>query len=55
MVEFDTAGQFTSGDFDFVTFADQPFMAALLANGFVQDDRPGRLRRAGADGIIRSI
>lgn len=46
-VEFDTAGQFMSGDFDFVTSSDRAFVAALQQMGFVQDRRPGVLHRAG--------
>jgi hypothetical protein len=44
VVEFDTAGQITSGDFDFVAAADEAFAVVLLAVGFLREDRRGRLR-----------
>lgn len=43
VVEFDTASQITSGDFDFVSTEDEPFAKALLMLGFIQGD--GRSRR----------
>jgi len=41
VVEFDTGGQIVSGDFDFVSAADEDFAAALLEVGFRREDRPG--------------
>ena len=38
VVEFDTASEIVSGDFDFVSFADEPFAAALVSLGFEQGD-----------------
>lgn len=38
VVEFDTGGRITSGDFDFVGGDDEAFAAALVAEGFVQGD-----------------
>jgi len=51
-VEFDTARQCTSGDFDFVTSSDQAFMDALQGAGFSQDKRPGRMQRQVLSGTI---
>jgi len=45
VVEFDTGGQITSGDFDFVAAADEAFAEALLTVGFLREDRRGRLRK----------
>lgn len=45
VVEFDTGGAIVSGDFDFAGGDDAGFRAAMLAVGFVQEDRRGRLLR----------
>lgn len=47
VIEFDTGGQFMSGDFDFVTSSDTRFISALKHFGFVPDGRPGVLQRPG--------
>ena len=47
VVGFETGGAFMSGDFDFVTEADAPFVAALEKAGFVRDRRSGRPQRPG--------
>jgi hypothetical protein len=39
VVEFDTAGQIHSGDFDLVTVAETELREALLAVGFIKEDR----------------
>ena len=44
-VEFYTAGAVISGDFDIVSGAPTPLEKALLAVGFVREDRRGRLLR----------
>jgi len=46
VVEFDTAGQIHSGDFDLVSIADAELSEALLAVGFIKEDRPG-IKRGG--------
>lgn len=46
VVEFDTAGQIHSGDFDLVSVADAELTEALLAVGFLKEDRPG-IKRGG--------
>ena len=46
VVEFDTAGQIHSGDFDLVSVADGELSEALLAVGFLKEDRPG-IKRGG--------
>jgi hypothetical protein len=46
VVEFDTAGQIHSGDFDLVSVADTELSEALLAVGFIKEDRPG-VKRGG--------
>ena len=38
-----TDGLFMSGDFDFVAAEDEALKAALLASGFLEEDRRGRL------------
>lgn len=40
VVEFDTASQIVSGDFDFVSGDDDRFAEALVALGFEQGDGP---------------
>ena len=44
-VEFYTGGRIVSGDFDFVSGAQQAFEDALVKHGFLRENRPGRLRR----------
>lgn len=46
VVEFDTGGRITSGDFDFVGGDDEAFAAALVAEGFVQGDGKSMRRLA---------
>ena len=46
VVEFDTAGQIHSGDFYLVSVADGELSEALLAVGFLKEDRPG-IKRGG--------
>lgn len=46
VVEFDTAGQIHSGDFDLVSVADGELSEALLAVGFLKEGRPG-IKRGG--------
>ncbi|TCZ64340.1 hypothetical protein [Roseicella aquatilis] len=45
VVEFDTGSRITSGDFDFVTAHEDAFAEALLAVGFLRENRRGRLKR----------
>lgn len=45
VVEFDTGGAIVSGDFDFAGGDLAGFREAMLAVGFVQEDRAGRLLR----------
>jgi hypothetical protein len=45
VVEFDTAGQLHSGDFDFAGGSMIEFGTALEQEGFIQDKRHGRLHR----------
>lgn len=44
VVEFDTAGQIHTGDFDVFCAAEAELKEALLAVGSVEEDRPRRLR-----------
>ena len=46
VVEFDTGGQITSGDFDFVSTHDEPFAHALVMLGLVRGDGLSRRRMA---------
>ncbi len=43
-MELDTGSQIVPGDFDFVADAEQEFRSAMLAVGFLPEDRSGRLR-----------
>ncbi|WPB85861.1 hypothetical protein [Sediminicoccus rosea] len=42
VVEFDTAGQIHTGDFDVLSSLDSELREAVLAVGFVEENRPGR-------------
>jgi hypothetical protein len=44
-VEYYTGGAIMSGDCDIVAVADMAFEAALLAEGFRREDRPGHVQR----------
>lgn len=44
VVEFDTAGEIHTGDFDVLCVVEDELREALLAVGFLEEDRPLRLR-----------